>query len=70
MISPAEPSGDRPIDEEGFADDILGRKRSPGARVGTVAGVVAHDHVGVIRVVENGFRVGEIWRQVRIKPVS
>ena len=38
---------DWPINEEGFSDDFFSRKISPVARVRTVHGVVAHDHVVV-----------------------
>src|SRR5439155_6268020 len=51
--APAEAAGaavllaDRPIDEERFANDVLLREIAPGAGVGAVHGIVAHDHVVV-----------------------
>lgn len=65
MITPAEAFGQRPIDEERFADDILRGKTAPHARVGTVAGIIAHYHVGIGGIIIHGRGVGKI-RQVGI----
>ncbi len=43
-IAPAEPAGDRPIDEERSADDLAFREFAPITRVKAAHGVVAHDH--------------------------
>src|ERR1019366_8359849 len=63
-VAPAEARGQRPIDEEGFADDIAGGKRPPRARVETVAGVVAHDYVGINHLTIAGHGIGHLKKPV------
>src|ERR1035438_2375464 len=64
-VAPAEPAGDRPIDEEGFADDIIIRDGSPEARIRTVAGVVAHRHAVIGGHVIHGLFVGKQRRNAQ-----
>ena len=47
VVAPAEAVGDRPVDEEGFTDNISGGKITPGSGVEAVHGIVAHDDVMV-----------------------
>jgi len=58
----AEAGGEGPVDEEGFADDVAGGDRAPGAGIVAVAGVIAHEQVGIRAVGVDG--VG-IWKQGR-----
>src|SRR5665213_616607 len=62
-VAPAKPRGQRPIDEERFADDITFRNGSPKTRVEAVAGVVAHRQAVTGRHVIDGLLVGK-FRQI------
>src|SRR5512142_2868488 len=44
MVAPPKSFSNRPVNEEGFANDVRRRERAPVTRVEAVHGVVAHDH--------------------------